>query len=123
MGFGCGRNTTSVHYDMRENLLICLFGTKRFWLFPPQDALHLYPVQTSSGGSDFTRSAAPPFMKFEDLTAELQAKYPLLEQARPIEVWLAAGDMLYLPSGWWHCVEGSEDRNMILNWWFDWHPD
>ena len=32
------------------------------------------------------------------------------------------GDFLYLPALWWHCVEGSRERNMILNWWFAIHP-
>ena len=35
---------------------------------------------------------------------------------------LQAGDVLYLPALWWHCVEGSRDRNMILSYWFDIHP-
>jgi len=120
--FGCGRNTTAVHFDMRENLLICICGTKRLWLYPPHDALHLYPVFTPSM-SDFSRSAAPPFKSFDELSQDLQAKYPLLNKSHPVEVMLRPGDMLYLPSCWWHCVEGSEDRNMILNWWFDWHPE
>lgn len=119
---GCGRNTTSVHFDMRENLLLCLNGTKRLWLFPPRDACNLYPVFTQSM-SDFSRSAAPPFTCFDEMSAEFQEKYPLLRKSQHVEVNLSAGDMLYLPSCWWHCVEGSQDRNMILNWWFDWHPD
>jgi len=119
---GCGRNTTSVHFDMRENLLLCLNGTKRLWLFPPCEACNLYPVFTHTM-SDFSRSAAPPFTYFDELSPELQEKYPLLRKAQHVEVNLSAGDMLYLPSCWWHCVEGSQDRNMILNWWFDWHPE
>lgn len=119
---GCGRNTTSVHFDMRENLLLCVNGTKRLWLFPPRDACNLYPVFTHSM-HDFSRSAAPPFTTFEELSPELQKTYPLLRGSQHVEVNLSAGDMLYLPSCWWHCVEGSQDRNMILNWWFDWHPE
>jgi ribosomal protein L16 Arg81 hydroxylase len=38
------------------------------------------------------------------------------------QVRLVAGDVLYLPACWWHCVEGSAERNMILNWWVDRHP-
>ena len=38
------------------------------------------------------------------------------------QVRLVAGDVLYLPACWWHCVEGSAERNMILNWWMDLHP-
>ena len=34
-----------------------------------------------------------------------------------LHVDVAPGDVLYLPCAWWHCVEGSAERNMILNWW------
>ena len=54
---------------------------------------------------------------------ELRSLYPELARARPVEVNLVAGDMLYLPMCWWHCVEGSRERNMILNWWFEPHPE
>jgi len=115
--FGCGRNTTALHYDANDNLLLCIRGTKRLLLYPPSDARYLYPC------NDFTRSAVVPFAKFEDLSDELRRKFALVPQAHPIEVRLVAGDMLYLPSCWWHCVEGSDEPNMILNWWFSLHPD
>lgn len=115
--FGCGRNTTAVHWDAHENLLMCLCGTKRLLLYPPSDARYVYPC------NDFSRSAILPFQRFEDLSLELQGKFELVQHTRPIEVQLVAGDMLYLPSCWWHCVEGSNERNMILNWWFAFHPD
>ena len=40
--FGCDRNVTPTHFDGFENLLVCLCGTKRLWLYPPSDARHLY---------------------------------------------------------------------------------
>jgi len=119
--FGCGRNTTAVHFDAHENLLLCLSGSKRLFLYHPSDARFLYPC------SDFSRSAVVPFVRADDLERdpELSAvrdRYPLLCHARALEVKLEAGDLLYLPSCWWHCVEGSEEPNMILNWWFTPHP-
>jgi len=115
--FGCGRNTTAVHFDAHENLLLCICGTKRLWLYPPSDARHLYPC------NDFSRSAALPFARLEEYPPELRGKFAAVAGARPVEVCLRAGDILYLPSCWWHCVEGSDDRNMILNWWFALHAD
>jgi hypothetical protein len=115
--FGCARNTTAVHFDAHDNLLVCISGWKRLFVYPPSDARYLYPC------NDFTRSAVVPFANFEDLSEDLQAKYALMPRATPSEVLLKAGDLFYLPSCWWHCVEGSEDRNMILNWWFDLHPE
>lgn len=38
------------------------------------------------------------------------------------KVHLKAGDLFYLPIFWWHAVQGSIGRNMILNWWCQQHP-
>ena len=65
----------------------------------------------------------PVFQPFGTMSAELQAAFPLLAHARgPLEIELHAGDVFYLPCGWWHCVEGSDGRNMILNYWMPIHP-
>ena len=118
--FGCDRNVTPTHFDPYENLLLCVSGTKRLWLFPPADAPCLYPIP---GRADASRSAAPPFKRHAELPPATRDAYPRLAGARPLEVRLGAGDLLYLPACWWHCVEGSRERNMILNWWFRLHPD
>mmetsp|Transcript_1801 Transcript_1801/g.4063 ORF Transcript_1801/g.4063 Transcript_1801/m.4063 type:complete len:504 (+) Transcript_1801:58-1569(+) len=115
--YGCGRNTTAVHFDAHENLCLCVCGSKRFWLYPPSDARYLYPC------NDFSRSAVVPFAQPEAYSQELQSAFPLTSQARPLEVVVNPGELLYLPSCWWHCVEGSAKRNMILNWWFCLHAD
>jgi hypothetical protein len=117
--FGCDRNVTATHFDGYENLLVCLSGTKRLWLYPPSDARYLYAGAGAKG--DASRAAAPPFQTFEQLPAELRASFGDVAHARPLEVHLGPGDCLYLPACWWHCVEGSRERNMILNWWFDVH--
>jgi len=115
--FGCGRNTTPVHFDAHENLLFCVAGTKRLVLYHPSEAVNLYPLDK------FAFSAVPPFTPFDELPKELQMKYPRGRMARSVEVLLNPGDLLYLPACWWHGVEGSEDRNMGLSWWFELHPD
>ena len=109
-----------------ENILVCLFGTKRLWLYPPSDTPNIYPVATGEnavqqqglfgGGGGSSRSCAPPFKRLEELDPKLQEQFPLLGAVRPIEINLRGGDALYLPACWWHCVEGSRERNMILNW-------
>ena len=117
--FGCDRNVTPTHFDSYENMLICLCGTKRLWLYPPSDARFLYPA--SGDKADASRAASPPFQHFGEFSAEMRATFPDVAYACPLEVNLCAGDVLYLPACWWHCVEGSRERNMILNWWFDVH--
>lgn len=43
--------------------------------------------------------------------------FPLLSQAKGVHVRLEAGDMLYIPCGWWHSVSGSQELNITLNYW------
>ena len=117
--FGAGRQVSTLHFDPNENLLVCISGTKRLWLYPPSDARHLYPLASADG----SRAGTPPFQSFADLPAHLHATFADMERTRgPIEVRLQAGDILYLPCGWWHCVEGGSERNMILVYWFPAHP-
>ena len=40
----------------------------------------------------------------QDLETSDQARYPMLQQATPLEIFVEKGDMFYLPSAWWHCV-------------------
>ena len=116
---GCSRNVTATHFDNSENLMLCIHGTKRLWLFPPSDTPFLSPAADLARAS---RADAPPFCKWTDLPADLQGAFPALARASPVEVLLEAGDALYLPACYWHCVEGSEGRNMILSYWFGLHP-
>ena len=102
-------------------VLVCLCGTKRLWLYPPSDARHLYAA--AGAKRDGSRAAAPPFQAYDEMPAALRASFPETKHAQPLEVHLGPGDFLYLPACWWHCVEGSRERNMILNWWFAVRPE
>lgn len=38
---------------------------------------------------------------------------------RPIQVTVRPGQAIYLPVGWWHHVEQSDETTIALNWWYD----
>lgn len=96
----------------------------------------MHPAQTSSNDDDINKldppsfSQVPPILAhLEELTdaAEIDAlrafankHYPGFLSLHKTEVWLDAGDMLYLPSGWFHEVTSvaSEHGHIALNWWF-----
>merc|ERR1712194_303623 len=105
--FGCGGNTTATHCDPSENLLAVLSGTKVFYLYPPTDADCLYVIR----GPGFLNSAVPPFTDPDAMPAHLKESKPLYRHTRPVRVELVAGDMMYLPMFWWHCVTGCQSRN------------
>ena len=43
-----------------------------------------------------------------------------LEHALTAE--LSPGDIIYIPSMWWHAVEGLDDFNVMLNFWWRENP-
>ena len=66
--------------------------------------------------------AAPPNFSRVDLSlpaAQRRARSPRLARARETRCELGAGDLLYLPCGWFHDVT-SFDEHRALNYWF--HP-
>ena len=50
-------------------------------------------------------------------------RFPALRGAAPRAVTVRAGDVLYLPCGWWHAVRGSADFNLSVNHWFALHDE
>lgn len=64
-----------------------------------------------------THYSAAPTAAFDPDSAEAAA-WPLLRQARGVEVVVPAGCMLYLPCCWWHRVRGSPDFNISFNYWW-----
>lgn len=85
---------TPLHCDYDDNLFAQVWGQKRFLLYPPHHAQFLY-----------LREANPAlFASSFDPEAPDYSAFPLAKQARPIECVLQAGEMLFLPAGWFHHV-------------------
>ncbi len=107
------RVTASCHYDAMNNLACCAVGRRRFTLFPPDQIGNLYPgpLEPTPGGQavsvvDFD---APDFQRhprFHDALAAGQ------------ETVLEAGDAIFIPSLWWHHVQGLEPFNVLVNYWW-----
>jgi jumonji domain-containing protein 7 len=47
--------------------------------------------------------------------------FPLFADAQPMRVTLRAGEMLFVPVTWWHCVR-TVAPSIALNWWWS-EPD
>lgn len=83
------------HYDVMDNILLQVTGTKRVVLWPPCEEGNLY-VQGSS--SEVVHVDSP---------ADAQ-RYPLYGAARRLEVSLGPGDALFIPALWFHNVRSNE---------------
>ncbi|GAB4183287.1 MAG: hypothetical protein Tsb002_05340 [Wenzhouxiangellaceae bacterium] len=91
MFFGCAGSVTPIHIDidMSHVFHVQVYGRKRCLLFSPEQNTNLYrhPFTVRS----YVDPANPDYQR-----------YPRLQQAEGYEVVLEAGDMLFIPSGWWH---------------------
>ena len=83
------------HYDVMDNVLLQVCGTKRVTLLPPSAAPHLYVEGSSSRVPDLD---AP--------WAQLAEAWPAVLAAMPmrLEGELAPGEALYIPALWFHAV-------------------
>ena len=129
---GDSRSQTTFHADPYENLYAVVAGEKRFLLLPPADAHRLYltehPVaryaRSEDGRWTLERQQAPPVAwspidPFPTDREAAEAAFPLYWSGPPpLEVLLKPGEILYLPSGWWHHVSQS-DFTVAVNWWHD----
>ena len=136
---GPDQAVSAMHKDPYENLFHVLQGTKVFTLVPPACAplLRERPVPSarfvwsSSNNNnndwqvqpDVTAEGTPDTVPWitVDVTQQQQQQTPQ-ENDTPIpfrQVRVQAGEMLYLPSLWFHKVAQEGDVTVGLNYWYD----
>jgi hypothetical protein len=107
------RTRIAAHNDVPDNLAVVAVGHRRFTLFPRDQFrnLHLGPVDNTPAGRavsmvDFHNPDLARHPRFAEAMAHGQV------------VELAPGDALYIPALWWHHVEGLDDFNVLVNYWW-----
>lgn len=107
------KSRIAAHYDFPQNLACCISGKRRFTLFPPEMVHHLY-----AGPADFTPAGQP--ISLVDFYQPDLVKFPKFKHAmnNAVVAELAPGDALFLPSMWWHHVEGLGRINGLVNYWW-----
>jgi len=107
------RTRIAAHNDFPDNLACCAVGRRRFTLFPPDQFANLYlgPIDNTPAGRT---------VSLVDFDAPDLAAHPrfaeAMAQARTVE--LDPGDAVFIPSMWWHHVEGLEPFNILVNYWW-----
>lgn len=111
------RTTACCHYDMSDNLACCVVGKRRFTLFPPEQIANLYPgpLDITPGGQ------ALSMVDFSNPDLTVHPNFPKALATGQIAE-LEPGDALYLPSMWWHQVEGLSPFNILINYWWSEAP-
>ncbi|MGP5404625.1 cupin-like domain-containing protein [Psychrobacter celer] len=83
---------TPLHHDLTNNMLVQIYGRKKVTLIPAWQVPWMYNDLHVYSEVDF------PNVNLKT--------HPLMQHVTPVEVTIAAGDALFIPIGWWHCVEG-----------------
>jgi Cupin superfamily protein. len=101
---------TQSHFDELENFNIALEGRKRLVLAPP-GFWEYYPRSVLRGSGD--KSQVSDFDEVD------RTRFPKVaaKLAERREIFLEAGQMLYIPLGWWHQAESLADVNININFW------
>lgn len=103
----------AAHYDVTDNVACVAAGKRRFTLFPPDQLDNLYV-----GPLDFT--PAGQAASLVDFSQPDLVKHPKFEEAMKFAqvAELETGDGIFIPSMWWHHVEGLSKFNILVNYWW-----
>jgi len=110
-----GQTVSTLHVDNIDSLFCQLVGGKRFLLVPPADTEKLVDGRLRKAfktwtGAAFSREAdglsKSTVMNYAayDIHAPLPAYEASAASLRRVHVTVCAGEMLYIPFGWWHEV-------------------
>jgi histone arginine demethylase JMJD6 len=83
-----------LHWDGMSThaFLMQLHGLKQYWVWPPDDQPLMYPKEGAEWNLSRIRDVENPDLE----------KYPLFAEARCTTFVLEPGEMLFVPSRWWH---------------------
>lgn len=89
--FGPKGAFTPLHHDLTNNMLVQIYGRKKLTLIPAFQVPHLYNDTHVYSATDFPAIDVKRFPKMKNVTS--------------IELILHPGEAVFIPIGWWHCVE------------------
>eukprot|EP00268_Persea_americana_P043450 TRINITY_DN43682_c0_g1_i1.p1 TRINITY_DN43682_c0_g1~~TRINITY_DN43682_c0_g1_i1.p1 ORF type:complete len:392 (+),score=60.11 TRINITY_DN43682_c0_g1_i1:51-1226(+) len=138
---GNHRSETSFHKDHYENLYAVISGEKHFLLLPPTDVHRMYILQYPAARYSFNQetgefslklekplryvpwSSVDPYPSSSSIEQRQRSMFPrYFSGPKPFECTVKAGEILYLPSMWFHHVRQSPDsrgRTIAINYWYD----
>lgn len=129
---GDTRTTSRLHCDSFENLYIQVRGVKKFYLIPPTEVYCLDEqfltsatyVPDQEGGYKVVQDEDMPKTLFPTVNPADEKTHNSIyrKHCRPFVVELHEGEVLYIPSLWYHQVQivetPEDDANISVNYWY-----
>ncbi|KRZ14177.1 JmjC domain-containing protein 7 [Trichinella pseudospiralis] len=127
-----GSTLGKLHFDEYDNFLCQIRGKKQLILFDPHQSSSLYEghileAMFSYRNGTFYRDrllkSTSMTMSPVDITLPDFEKFPFAKNAVPLNCTISEGDVLFLPSFWWHEVQSYpsevEHQNIAVNFWYE----
>lgn len=125
---GDARAVTSMHKDPYENIYCVVRGHKELVLQPPTDlpwipyrdykpAIYKENIKTGEFEMEEINSSLVPWIAIDPVNPDLDT-YPDYANSTQFKLKLEAGDVLYLPSLWFHYLAQSHGC-IAINYWYD----
>ncbi|GLQ22061.1 cupin-like domain-containing protein [Algimonas porphyrae] len=113
-----GASRISTHYDQSHNIACVVSGKRTFTLYAPDQTKNLYP-------GPIEHTIAGPQMSMVDLGDPDPERFPRFADAQKaaLTATLSPGDGLYIPPLWWHHVRAEGTLNVLVNYWWNDHPE
>jgi hypothetical protein len=92
--FGPGGTVTPLHHDVLNVLFVQVYGSKRITLISSLETHNVY-------------NETAVYSSVDVLAPDLEA-YPRFARAKRYDIIVGPGQTLFIPVGWWHCVEALE---------------
>ncbi|MEB3210755.1 MAG: cupin-like domain-containing protein [Leptolyngbyaceae bacterium] len=99
---GPSGHTTCLHYDPFDGVLAQLCGAKRIVLFPPSQLYNLYPFPMLNHLRYGAKLRSGYSQIYPDAIDDEAFPKARMAQAHCYEVTVNAGEMIFIPAGWWH---------------------
>lgn len=106
--FGTRFSVTGLHCDPNDGVLAQIYGSKRIYLFSPDQRELLYPNDKYDPATECCEA---------DAHNPNYNAHPRFREARGLIAEISKGEALYIPSGWFHQVVGLE-TNISVNCFF-----
>ena len=132
MWFGPRGCVSPLHYDPLDNCFLQHLGRKRVLLFDPSCNGSGWHYAAHEGQQSNTSPIDPQVLddysisdggenidETNTLLKDYRKKYPIFFEEAPqrLECLLEPGDLLYIPSRWWHHVRSIDTSASVNVWW------